>query len=525
MFLRYRMTQIIPANKIDSLPIKYDALAHLSITEATESETVIFNEDNKTLSLLTTNNLPDKFHTIVDRFHEQWYKVNAFFTDTIWLQKALQRYNDREVEKERLFQLQQQKIHAQGQWAIQLLQEIYEKRNTFNEWWFLQEILRLAFQAGASDVHFQTEENGVFMRIRKDGILQPIFSFTHEEFNKYVMKMKFMAGVKMNVGNHSQDWRFQTTVNKDWKEIHIDIRASFLPSLRGDSIVLRFLDGSSGVDSLSWLGMAPRHCKTMDDQLTKHHGLILITWPTGSWKTTTVYTLLHQLNQADRKIITLEDPVEYEIGWITQSQINEEAWYTFEEWLKWVLRHDPDIIVVWEIRTLESAQLAINAAITGHLVISTVHTNNAVEAISRLLNMGIPPFMLTASLNCIIWQRLLRKAVNPVKSNTPEILIPYVTGLEKRFKTVLPNEQFPKSSIIYEMNTEMWWARAAYAWRIGAFECVVMNPDLKQAVLDGKTTIELQKIVDAQWFLSMKDDAWIKMLKQETTIEEIERVV
>ncbi len=519
------MTQIISSSQITTLPIKYDALAHLSITEAAESECIIFNEDDKTLSLLTTNNIPDKFHAIVDRFHEQWYKVNAFFTDSIWFQKALQWYDQREIEKERLFQIQQQKIHAEGQWAIQLLQEIYEKRQTFNEWWFLQEILRLAFQAWASDVHFQTEEYGVYMRIRKDGILQPIFSFTHEEFNKYVMKLKFMAWVKMNVGNHSQDGRFQTTVNKDWKEIHIDIRASFLPSLRGDSIVLRFLDATSGVSSLAWLGMAPRHCLTMDDQLTKHHGLILITWPTGSWKTTTVYTLLHQLNQADRKIITLEDPVEYEIWWITQSQINEDAWYTFEEWLKWILRHDPDIIVVGEIRTLESAQLAINAAITGHLVISTVHTNNAVEAISRLLNMGIPPFMLTASLNCIIWQRLLRKAVNPVKIDTPEMLIPYVKGLETRFKKVLPNESFPKSASIYEMNTTLWWPGASYAWRIGAFECVVMNPTLKQAVLDGKTSIELQKIVDEFWFLSMKDDARIKMLKQETTIEEIERVV
>ena len=169
------------------------------------------------------------------------------------------------------------------------------------------------------------------MRIRKDGILQPVFMFNHDEFNKYLMKIKFMAGAKMNIIHHSQDGRFQTTVNKDDKEIHIDIRASFLPSLRGESIVLRFLDETSGIVSLSTLGMQPRHVDIMNKQLKKHHGLILVAGPTGSGKTTTVYTLLHQLNHPDKKIITLEDPVEYEIDGVTQSQINEAAGYTFEE--------------------------------------------------------------------------------------------------------------------------------------------------------------------------------------------------
>ncbi len=518
------MTWIVTKDNIKTLEVQYSTLSYLSKQEARDSQCIIFNESGQSVSVLTTNNFPEKYHTLIDTYIQKWYEINPFFTDEAWFLEALSWYDDREKEKQETHSVHQQRIHASGQDAITLLQETYVKRAAYSEWWFLQEILRLAYQAGASDVHFQTEEQGVHMRIRKDGILQSVFMFSHDEFNKYLMKIKFMAGAKMNIIHHSQDGRFQTTVNKDDKEIHIDIRASFLPSLRGESIVLRFLDETSGIVSLSTLGMQPRHVDIMDKQLKKHHGLILVAGPTGSGKTTTVYTLLHQLNHPDKKIITLEDPVEYEIDGVTQSQINEAAGYTFEEWLKGILRHDPDIIVVGEMRTLASAQLAINAAITWHLVISTIHTNSAVEAVSRLLNMGIPAFMLTASLNCIIGQRLVRKAVDIEPIPTPELLVPYVKGLEKRFKKVLPDEKFPYTGSIYSVENQV-DKQAVYKWRTGIYECVTLSQELKQAILEGQTTIWLQALVDKQWFLSMEDDAWIKMFNKQTTLEEIERVV
>lgn len=518
------MQTILSKKDINSIPVVYDALGFLSEEESKQAECIFFSMEWDKLSLLTTNNFPKKYHQLIDIYKEKWYEINSFFTDREWFKEAIKRYDRREEEKQKTDLIHLKRIHAEGQDAIKLLQETYIKRANYSEWWFFQEILRLAYQAGASDVHFQAEEQGVHMRIRVDGILQPVFMFSHEEFNKYLMKIKFMAGAKMNIIHHSQDGRFQTTVNKDDKEIHIDIRASFLPSLRGESIVLRFLDEASGIISLSALGMQPRHVATMDNQLKKHHGLILITWPTGSWKTTTVYTLLHQLNHPDKKIITLEDPVEYEIEWVTQSQINEAAWYTFEEWLKGILRHDPDIIVVWEMRTLASAQLAINAAITWHLVISTIHTNSAVEAVSRLLNMGIPAFMVTASLNCIIGQRLVRKAIDIEPIKTPEMYAPYINKLEQRFKTVVPDGKFPDKKYIYSVENQE-DKQAAYAWRTWIYECVTLNQELKQAILEGQTTIWLQEIVDKQWFLSMEDDARIKMFMQLTTLEEIERVI
>lgn len=517
-------SNIISKETLSTLHVSYESLHFLSRLEAEQSECIIFDEQKNVLSLLTTNKFPERYHNMIDIYSGKWYNIKSFFTDEEWFVEALKRYDRREEEKLERLHIHQLRMRAVGQDAITLLQETYTKRATYSEWWFLQEILKLSYQAGASDVHFQSEEQGVQMRIRKDGILQPVFMFTHDEFNKYLMKIKFMAGAKMNILHQSQDGRFQTTVNKDDKEIHIDIRASFLPTLRGESIVLRFLDETSGIVTLDALGMQPRHIETVAKQLKKHHGLILVAWPTGSWKTTTVYTLLHQLNHPDRKIITLEDPVEYEIEWVTQSQINEAAWYTFEEGLKGVLRHDPDIIVVGEMRTLASAQLAINAAITWHLVISTIHTNSAVEAVSRLLNMGIPPFMLTASVNCIIWQRLVRKAIKTEPLPTPAWFVWFVTALEQRFKQVVPNQVFPYKGNIYcaPSQTE---SQSIYAGRVGVFECVSLTQELKQAILAWQTTIGLQALVDNHWFLSMKDDAWIKMLHQQTTIEEIERVL
>lgn len=515
---------IITKETLSTLSVSYPALRFLSRTEAQQAECIIFDEQKDTLHILTTNNIPDQYHKLIDIYTKKWYNINSFFTDEETFTQALHRYDLWEEKKEEERRIHQDRIHASGQEAVRLLQETYEKRAAYTEWSFLEEILKLSYQAGASDVHFQTEEHGVQMRLRKDWLLQPLFMFSHEEFSKYIMKIKFMAGAKMNTAQHSQDGRFKTSVIKNEQPIDIDVRASFLPTLRGESIVLRFLDESSWITDVSSLGMSEWHSSIISQELQKHHGLILVTWPTGSWKTTTVYTLLHQLNHPDKKIITLEDPVEYEIDGITQSQINESAWYTFEEGLKGILRHDPDIIVVGEMRTLASAQLAVNAAITGHLVISTIHTNTAVEAISRLLNMGIPPFMLTAALNCIVWQRLLRKATHPLPVPIPAQQQAYLDALHARFKQVTGKE-FPSSEHLYSLGTDNLPSWSFYAGRIGVFECVTLTAELKEAILQWATTIALQKLVDDAWFLSMQDDAWIKMLNQQTTIEEIERVV
>lgn len=516
---------ILTSASIESITVDYEALALLSREEAEQHQCIFFALPKGTLdlSLLTTNNHPESYHQILDLYKEKWYNINSLFTDDAGFAVAMQRYNQREQWKTKQSTEEQYRHHAAGQEAIKLLYQTFEKRKDFSEWAFLDELLRLAYQAWASDLHFQTEEQGVVVRLRKDGILQTLMHFSLEEFQKYLMKIKFRAKAKMNIVGMSQDGRFDMTITKDGKTDKVDIRVSILPTLRGESLVLRFLDTTKGILSLADLGMQPRHIAAVEAQLTRHHGLILVAGPTGSWKTTTVYSLLHILNQTDKKIITLEDPVEYEIAGIEQSQINEDAGYTFEEWLQGVLRHDPNIIMVGEIRSLASAELAVNAAITGHLVISTIHTNSAVEAVTRLLNMGIKPFMLSASLNCIIAQRLVRKAVHPVSIHTPKHLEHTIHTLIDRCKqTTWVSVNYEDT--IYAQNTDTTLGDP-YEGRIGVFESLVVSEQLKQAILENKTTLDLQKIVEKNWYLTMQDDARLKMLGQKTTIEEIERVV
>lgn len=517
------MSQILTAKDISWLSVAYDALALLPLSQVKESESMFFQRSGKTLSLLTTNNYQDLYHKLLDQRTAKWFTITSFFTDASGFAEALKRYDQREIERQKAFQENQYRHHAAGKEAIELLQQTFINKETYTEGDFIAEVLRLSYQAGASDLHFQTEDKGVVARLRKDGILQTLFTFTHEEFQKYVMKFKYMAGVKMNVITHSQDGRFSIHIKKDEEQLKIDIRASFIPALRGESIVLRFLDATKGILPLPALGFQTRHQEVIEQQLTKHHGLILVAWPTGSGKTTTVYSLLNLLNSAEKKIITLEDPVEYEMPGITQSQINESTGYTFEEGLKGVLRHDPDIIMVGEIRSLQSAELAVNAAITGHLVISTVHTNSAVEAVTRLLNMGVKPFMLTASLNCIIAQRLVRKAVRPLAVDAPGDIDAQLIELLRRLHMLVPDAVVPYEHLIYQQNTED--ILQSYEGRTGVFECLPLSKAIKQAILDNQTTIQLQKIVDEEGFLSMQDDALIKMLQQITCIEEVMRVM
>ena len=264
--------------------------------------------------------------------------------------------------------------------------------------------------------------------------------------------------------------------------------------------MLRFLDSSQSIMSFHNLWCEQFHEDIITNEIKKNFWLILVTWPTWSWKTTTVYSLLNDVNSPEKKIITLEDPVEYEIPWIEQSQIDEKKWYTFEAWLKWVLRHDPDIIMVWEIRTLETAEMAVNAALTWHLVISTIHTSTAVEAITRLLNMWVKPFMLASSLNCVIWQRLLRKIAKPRlvdadKSTDNEIL----ESLE-RIRRFQPWLQINYEWKIFQPDKRVskfnWW----YEWRTAVFEIFQIDQIIKDAILENKSIHAFDKV----YFKSMQ---------------------
>lgn len=518
-------TQILYPADIKKLKVNMSVLPLVSKSLAEKTQTFAFTKAGKILSLITTNNNPQLYHQIVDKLEAQWYELKTYYTDDAWFYLALQRYTTLEHQKDKKAHDQAIKDNAIGDEAIELIKQAYKDIAKYTEWSFIKEILKLSYQTEASDVHFQSEEIGVVMRLRIDGVLQTIIVFPHKQFQKYLMKFKYMAKVKMNISKTSQDGRFDFDIETWTENIKIDVRVSVLPGMRGESIVLRFLDATKGIMNFEKLGCEPFHINTLEKELNKNYGLILLTGPTGSGKTTSVYSLLNYINHPSKKIITIEDPVEYELPGIEQSQVDEKAGYTFESALKGILRHDPDIIMVGEIRSLETANMAVNAALTWHLVISTLHTNTAVQAVTRLLNMWVKPFMLASSLNLIIGQRLLRKIAKPRTLDAPAYIDQEIKETLARIEKYHPRFKTSYTDKIYQADKRSSRINDGYKGRVGVYEMLQIDPEIKQAILQNTSTKNIFDMAREKWFLTMKDNAYLQMLAGQTSIEEIERVL
>jgi type IV pilus assembly protein PilB len=396
--------KILEIEDIKQIKPNLDALKIIPKNTAEKIQAIPFDINKKNIYILTTNNYPNLLSVLEDKLTSKWYKREYFYTDEDSFWYALTWYKQLEQLEEQSKKEVEEFKTAEWKKAFDLIKKLYQEKHKYSEWEFIMRLIKLAFKWWWSDLHFQPEEIGVVTRVRKDGILRTVLTFSHNEFKKYLLKLKYISWVRMNIDYIPQDGRFDFTVEtRDWKEKKIDVRVSFMPWLRWESVVMRFLDSSRWIMSFTQIWFLDESLDILERNLRKNYWMILVTWPTWSWKTTTLYSMLNFLNDPWKKIITLEDTVEYELPGIQQSQINEKKWYTYEEWLKAILRQDPDIIMVWEIRTKETAEIAINAALTWHLVISTLHTNTAIEAVSRLLNMGIKPYLLAPALNLIIW--------------------------------------------------------------------------------------------------------------------------
>jgi general secretion pathway protein E len=275
----------------------------------------------------------------------------------------------------------------------------------------LAAIQAYSVEAGASDIHTSPERDGVRFEVRLDGQLRPLRTVTKEDYEAFVRQVKFAAKLKLNVQNVPQDGEYSfahVRADGSGPSRRVNVRVATLPTRFGETITLRFLDPARGIQPLTTLGFPADFEAELQEIAKLPYGLVLVTGPTGSGKTTTLYALLQSLIGTARNIITLEDPVEYEIPGIVQSEIDPDHGFTFASGLRSVLRHDPNVILVGEIRDLETAQTAIDAALTGHLVLSTLHTNSAIEAIPRLLSMGVSPYTFAPALRAVLAQRLVR---------------------------------------------------------------------------------------------------------------------
>lgn len=386
-------------------------------------------------------------------------------------------------------------------------------------------ILGSALKFKSSDVHIEAADVSVTIRLRLDGILQIVGELKKEVWAKIISRIKLMSGLKINIIDKPQDGRFSIVLGKE----KVDIRVSTLPTTFGESVVMRILMPMAEL-KFEQLGLQDTVLEAMERQAARPTGMFITTGPTGSGKTTTLYAILQRLNKPGKKIITLEDPVEYKLPGINQSQIDPGKDYTFAKGLRSILRQDPDIVMVGEIRDLETAEVAIQAALTGHLMLSTVHTNNAAGAIPRLLSIGVKSFLMGPALNAIMGQRLVRrlcqscKKVSELDEKTKERAKDLVgkisPALLEKKKIDLNNLVFYTSPGCVECQN------LGFKGRIGIYELLEMNKDIEQLILKGElSAYVVEEVAIKNGMITMVQDGLLKALEGTTSVDEIFRVV
>ena len=412
-----------------------------------------------------------------------------------------------------------------AQWddgEVELLEEIQSDGSELSEMAeeasvirLVNEILLEAIELRASDVHIETQSSGLIVRYRIDGLLHP--QPVPPEINRFhaaiISRLKIMSRLNIAEKRLPQDGRIKLRVaNRE-----IDVRVSVIPTIHGEGIVMRILDKSAMVFQLQQLGMAPEIYDVFRQLITLPHGIILVTGPTGSGKTTTLYSSLLEIKSPGTKIITSEDPVEYQLDGINQIQVHPKIGLTFANSLRSVLRHDPDIILVGEIRDLETAENAIQAALTGHLVFSTLHTNDAAGAYARLVDMGVESFLVSSTVEAVMAQRLVRTLCE----NCKESYRPHVEDLPSDF----PHDELVRAGgEMFRHSGCRKCRQLGYIGRTGVYELLVTTEQIRKLAHDRASTWDITRTGISEGMLTLRQDGWKKVIAGQTTVEEVLRV-
>ena len=450
---------------------------------------------------------------------------NSFLITLSDFKKCLERYRVPQQEMEKALERLESEIKVEGKEEVAIEKEefkrLVEEAPIIK---MVSVILRQAVEGNASDIHIEPTQENLKVRYRLDGILHSSLFLPLKAHPAIVARIKILSSLKIDETRIPQDGRFSAKIG----EKNIDFRVSTFPTILGEKVVLRILDPEKGLKSLEKLGLNKENFNKVKKSLGRPYGMILVTGPTGCGKTTTLYALLRILNTEGVNIVTLEDPVEYFIAGISQSQIKPEINYTFAKGLRQIFRQDPDIIMVGEIRDEETAELAVRAALTGHLVFSTLHTNNASDVIPRLIDMGIKPFLLSPSLAMALSQRLVR------------VLCPFckrrVKASAKARKFILETiEQMPAFSrkkikvpeplYIFEAKGCKKCNFKGYSGRTGIFELIEMTDKLAEIIIRLPVKTKILEEARRQGMISMKEDGVLKVLEGITSIEEIMRAI
>lgn len=379
-------------------------------------------------------------------------------------------------------------------------------------------LIEHAYDLRASDIHIDPDEDDVKVRLRIDGVLQDAPSFPKAIHSEIITRIKILSGMRTDEHQAAQDGRFRTNFENTGP---IDVRVSIAPTYYGENAVLRLLADKSEEFSLTALGFSKENQKKIMWAINRPYGMILATGPTGSGKTTTLYTLIKILNTREVSIITVEDPIEYSISGINQMQVNARTSLTFANGLRSILRQDPNIVMVGEIRDAETAGIAVNTALTGHLLLSSIHTNDAATTLPRLLDMKIEPFLIASTVNIAIGQRLVRKICENCKIPRPITPVEITSLFEVLpvHKTVNKNQTFFQGKGCEKCNN------SGYSGRVGIHEVMVVDNAVRQAILSKASSNEIKKVAVQQGMVTMIEDGFAKAIAGITTIEEILRIL
>lgn len=530
----------IPYIDLSRTLINTDALRLISEELARKSKVAIFKVTGKNLSIAVASPNSNDTLALIEDLKNKNFKVTSYLSSTLGLESAWAKYQEvSKSEKSRagLIEISSESIldyttkfktlkDIQKELESEIL--ITQKEGGISG--ILEIIMSGGLVTAASDIHIEPEQEGIRLRYRLDGVLEDVATFPSKLYNQVVSRIKLISGMKLNVKLTSQDGRFSIVL----KETEIEIRSSVIPSAYGESVVMRILNPESINVTFEKLGIENHLFEIFRKEIHKPNGLILLTGPTGSGKTTTLYSFLREINSSESKIITIEDPIEYHLEGINQTQVNRKQGYTFLSGLRSALRQDPDIIMVGEIRDSETAKIAVQSSLTGHLVFSTLHTNNAQGAIPRLIDLGLNPKIITSALTLAIAQRLVRKlCANCKKTRAMEdwekdLIVKVIESAKNKRPDLIPAEwsgEINDKNLIYDKVGCEVCHGTGFKGRQGIFEAITMDDAVAKATIENPNEKEIKISAVPQKILDMRQDGILKVIRGETTMDELSRVI
>ena len=521
----------VPYLDLSTHPINIDALRIIKEADARAAKIAVFDAIDKKIDVAVLSPENEKTVGLIGDLKRRSYVPKIFMVSHQSLEKVWSRYKDLsysletksgalDISNEEIIEMTKRVTSLAD--VKKLIEGVLAMKRAYRISKILEIILAGAISLKASDVHLEPEEKDVRLRYRLDGILTDILHFDFETFELLLSRIKLISELKLNVKEKAQDGRFSIKL----ADIEIEVRTSLLPGPYDESVVMRVLNPDAIAVEFEALGIHPHLLMILKKEIRKPNGMILTTGPTGSGKTTTLYAFLKKIYTPDIKVVTIEDPIEYHLEGVVQTQAETEKGYSFAEGLRSALRQDPDVIMVGEIRDNETAVVAVNAALTGHLVLSTLHTNNAAGSFPRLLDLGVNPKVVSSALNVSIAQRLVRTLCETCKKKIP---------LEGKNKEAIDKvlARIPDSVYLDGIQRAHIWATVGcpkcngvgFRGRIGIYEAILIDDKIEKAVITNPSERDIREAAKEQKLLTLVQDGIIKVLSGVTTLEELDRVV